>query len=206
MTSATILGAMYADADIVLVDRGLFDALCWVEWYQRAGCLTRADHRDIGRFLRVRALRQLTDLVLVMTVEPEVALERERATRPQEQAMVPGTIMNVDTLLALNSSIAATVDQHRRDFKLHHVETTTIDLTQTLDAVASAVEGLLTAPAPGPPGRRRTDLQGRVDRLALQGQHAEDTLVHAVEGLPPHEPPQALHPQRELAQRKRPLR
>jgi thymidylate kinase len=146
-TSALMLEAMYADADVVLVDRGLFDALCWMEWYLRSGHLTKYDHGAIGKFLRVRALRQLTDVVLVMTVDPDVALKRERATREPEKATVPGTIMNVDTLGELNASIAATVRQHRGEFKLQELDTTGSDQAETLEIVASAVQRLVPVPA-----------------------------------------------------------
>ena len=40
-----------------------------------------------------------------------------------------------------------------------------------------------------------------VDRLALQRQHAEDALVHAIERLVAHEPLERLDAERELAQR-----
>ena len=44
-------------------------------------------------------------------------------------------------------------------------------------------------------------LQSRIDRLALQRENAEDTLVYAAQRLVPHETLQPLHAQRELTQR-----
>src|SRR4051812_1382975 len=48
-------------------------------------------------------------------------------------------------------------------------------------------------------------LQPRVDRLALEGQHAGDTLVDAPERLAADEPREPLDAQRELPQGQRPL-
>ena len=42
-------------------------------------------------------------------------------------------------------------------------------------------------------------LEPRVDRLALQGQHAEDALVDAAQGLVADEPLQPFDSERELA-------
>src|SRR5438132_9310110 len=44
-----------------------------------------------------------------------------------------------------------------------------------------------------------------VDGLALQGEHPEHALVHAVQRLLPHEPLERLDPECELPDRERPL-
>src|SRR5215831_16263584 len=43
-TVCEILEAVYSDADVALVDRGLFDALCWIEWYRQRARLTSTEH------------------------------------------------------------------------------------------------------------------------------------------------------------------
>ena len=42
-------------------------------------------------------------------------------------------------------------------------------------------------------------LEARIDGLGFQGEYGEDALVHAVEGLPTHEPLQRFDAERELA-------
>src|SRR5437764_8930154 len=74
--------------------------------------------------------------------------------------------------------------------------------------------GRLTGPA-FPPGRHRPlcsrpcgarqRLQTRVDRLALEREHAEDALVHAVQRLASNEPLHRLDAQREFPKRERSL-
>ena len=63
-------------------------------------------------------------------------------------------------------------------------------------------DGLPLSPTPG---LDRLSLQPRIDRLALQREDAEHALVHAPERLALHEALEAFDPQRELAQRQRPL-
>ena len=46
-------------------------------------------------------------------------------------------------------------------------------------------------------------LQPRVDRLALESEHAEHALMHASERLSLHEPFEPLDPEGELAKRER---
>ncbi|TMC06502.1 MAG: hypothetical protein E6J41_18390 [Chloroflexi bacterium] len=143
-TSALMIEAMHADVDLVLVDRGLFDALCWMEWYRRLGHLTPHEHRAIGGFLRVGPLRKMIHLVLVMTVEPEVAIQRELATRPPAMGYTPGTVVNTETLALLNDTIAAVANRHRNEFNLHELDTTAMSPEETLQRVAGAVRALLS--------------------------------------------------------------
>jgi hypothetical protein len=140
-----MIEAMHAEVDVVLVDKGLFDALCWMDWYRRYDRLAAVDHEAIDRFLRVASLRELVHLVFVMTVEPAVAVQRELASRPDRNGQEPGSVVNVEMLTAVNRSIAAVVDRHRGEFNLREIDTTAMSPEQTLDAVAGAVRSLLPA-------------------------------------------------------------
>jgi hypothetical protein len=142
MTLAEILGATYADAAIVLIDRGTFDALCWMEWCQRSQYLSRHDHTTVRRFLNLPTVTQLTGLVLVMRVDPNEAIRREQAIRPREN----GTIMNVETLSAFNDSIEETVSRSSREFNLRELDTTSTDQAGTLAIVTRIVEELMPVP------------------------------------------------------------
>jgi thymidylate kinase len=139
MNVAEILEATYSKATVVLIDRGTFDGLCWMEWYQRSRRLRGDDYAAIRQFLHLRAVRKLTDLVLVMKVDPDEALRRERATRLPTN----GTIMNVKTLSAINESIKKIVGQSRQKFELRELDTTAIDQAETLSIVARSVDELM---------------------------------------------------------------
>src|SRR4051812_19569771 len=67
------------------------------------------------------------------------------------------------------------------------------------DGVGGTPGGYTTLRLSVRPGRTRSGLQPRVDRLALEGEDAEDALVDAAERLAADEPLERLDPERELA-------
>ena len=143
-TAVTMLGqvleALDRDDHIVIIDRGVFDALCWMEWFKSAGRIALEEHRDIERFLCLPRLRRLVDLVFVLTVDPATALEREFAgqlTRRQ------GQIMNLTTLRDLNQAIGKVKLRHRNDFSLVELDTTKGVAMDMLDKLArDTLDGL----------------------------------------------------------------
>lgn len=65
------------NVDVIIMDRGFFDALCWFEWQQINGLLRHDDfERFIGFFLAPR-FRMVIDLVLAFDASPETSIERE---------------------------------------------------------------------------------------------------------------------------------
>jgi predicted NUDIX family phosphoesterase len=120
-TLAQIIESQDRDDHIVLIDRGIFDALCWMDWFRSTGSLTRDGYERIGGFLGMRLIRRLTDLVFVMTVTPGAALDRELAG---ELTSRHGGIMNPSTLGNLDTSIRNTISGHGPDFRYVHVDTT----------------------------------------------------------------------------------
>jgi predicted NUDIX family phosphoesterase len=103
--------AQHRKADFVLVDRGLVDAVCWMDWYRETGCLRSEEHRVIERFMLLRRWAGVLGLVLVMTVEPAVAIERDMA---QGAGPRPGPIMNDVTLHEFNQSLTRVRDRISR--------------------------------------------------------------------------------------------
>jgi hypothetical protein len=142
-TSARMIEVMHTGGDVVLVGKGLFDALCWMEWFRRQDRLTSADHETIERFLRVESLREWVHLVFVMTVDPAVAMQRELDSREDGSGKGPGTVVNNETLYELNEAIAAMVARHRGEFNLMELDTTAMSPEETLDRVADAVQALI---------------------------------------------------------------
>lgn len=141
-TVAEIIAGRYSGADVLLVDRGPFDALTWMNWYQCIGLLQDQEYEAIHRFLSGPTLARMIDLVLVMTVEPLEALHRELGIgRPS----TPGAIINSETLHRINSSIDA-VTRGRRDFRLELIDTTLTGEAETFDRVSRAVAARLRSP------------------------------------------------------------
>jgi thymidylate kinase len=132
-TICRIVEARYSSADIVLIDRGIFDALCWLEWYHQRGLppAEPAVYESVSKFAI-----DLIDLVVVMIVDPAQALRRDSAGQPRSE---PGTIMNARTLEAINHSIGTVAERCGGDFRLESVDTSGFTQTDTLTHVTRIV-------------------------------------------------------------------
>jgi hypothetical protein len=142
-TICRIVEARYSSADIVLIDRGLFDALCWLEWYRQRGSSAMAPDAFDNLLLASNAI-DLIDLVVVMIVDPVQALRRDFAVQPRPE---PGTIMNAGTLAAINRSIGTVAERCGADFRLESVDTSGLTESDTLDYVRGIVHRSQPAPA-----------------------------------------------------------
>src|SRR3954466_4175 len=63
---AELLANVETEPDIILVDRGIFDALVWLVLQEQRGELTAAEARAIEAFLLLDRWRSLIDLAIVM--------------------------------------------------------------------------------------------------------------------------------------------
>jgi hypothetical protein len=78
---AALLANIETETALIIVDRGLFDALVWLTLQEKCGELSTAEARTIEAFLLLERWRALIDLAIVMTVSPEEALSRENSQR-----------------------------------------------------------------------------------------------------------------------------
>lgn len=98
---------------IVILDRGLFDALAWFELLKENGDITSEDCSAIHRFLLVGHWRELVDMVFLFQTDPATSLERENRNKLIEE---PGRAMNPDFLGDLNAAYNTTRTQYADDF------------------------------------------------------------------------------------------
>jgi len=106
---AELLANVDTETDIIIVDRGLFDALVWLTLQRLRGELTVDEAKTIEAFLLLNRWRSLIDLAVVMSVSPELAIQRENRQRITTK---PGSIMNIDVL----GTLSASVDQAAREY------------------------------------------------------------------------------------------
>lgn len=111
---AELLANVDTDTDLIVVDRGLFDALVWLMLQRERGELTSEEAKTIEDFLLLERWRTLIDLAVVMNVAPDEAISRENSPRISPK---PGSIMNPDVLSAISNSVTATVDRYRSKFR-----------------------------------------------------------------------------------------
>jgi hypothetical protein len=110
---AELIANVDTETDVIIVDRGLFDALVWLTLQRQRGELTEHEADVIEAFLLLDRWRSLIDLAVVMNVLPEKAMQRETSHRISSK---PGSIMNVDVLRMLSSSVDETISRYSSKF------------------------------------------------------------------------------------------
>ena len=110
------------DPDVLLLDRGLFDAVNWFAVMERLARIRRAERELIEKFLLMDDWRKRITGVIVMTASPADSMERERGYLPVDGAS--GSIMNEDVLRTMLETTRATAARlGRRHFRTFEVDT-----------------------------------------------------------------------------------
>jgi hypothetical protein len=95
--------------DIVIMDRGLFDAVCWFHWQKRLRKLHEKHYkRFVDFFLAPKWISKISVLYL-FTTDPAISLQREHATLLTNKQ---GTIMNQEVLADFNDATEECVGLH----------------------------------------------------------------------------------------------
>ena len=71
--------------NLVIMDRGLFDALAWFELLRSRGEISSEDCDTIQRFLMVGHWQRLVDMVFLFQTDSETSLERENRDKLIEE-------------------------------------------------------------------------------------------------------------------------
>ena len=119
--------------DVVLLDRGLFDAIAWIDWLDRRGNMFKGENKKIRDFLTLRSWSRYVDLVFLFTVDPTVAMNREAGVLATTKT---GRIMNKSSLEKLNSTFLDLANNNElRLKKVIPMDTTTFVAPQTFEIV-----------------------------------------------------------------------
>lgn len=78
-TIINILESGIIHSDILLLDRGIYDAICWFRWMKNQNYITENDEEKFKNFLLWEGFKQKINLVCSFIAKPEVALSRERS-------------------------------------------------------------------------------------------------------------------------------
>jgi hypothetical protein len=111
---AELLASIETAVDIIIVDRGLFDALVWLTLQLQRGELTASEATIIEAFLLLPRWRNLIDLPVVMSVSAEEAITRENSARVTTKS---GSIMNPEVLKAITASVRLTIERYQSHFR-----------------------------------------------------------------------------------------
>ena len=103
---------------IVILDRGLFDALAWFQFLKNKGDVTVEECDKIQSYLLIDHWRELVDMVFLFVTDPGTSLDRENRDKLIDE---PGRAMNPDTLENLNDAYSEIKGQYEDRFPSFHV-------------------------------------------------------------------------------------
>lgn len=130
------------DPDILILDRGIFDAACWLDVMEGLARVRRADRELIERFLLSEDWRSRITGVVLMMSNPEQSLEREKGQLPVEQG-VGGSIMNSEVLRQMRRVLENAAARLHAQFRIFSVDTSAKEYNnnarQTCEAVAAKI-------------------------------------------------------------------
>lgn len=131
------------DPQILILDRGIFDSICWLRFMDRLSRIRTEDRERIERFLLIDDWRRRITGVIVMTTSPREALRREQGFLPVETT---GSIMNEDVLAQLLRVTKDSLQKLGREFHIYEVTTAEKSVPRkTAEKVASIVLDLIDA-------------------------------------------------------------
>lgn len=127
MSLAGMLGTLEdksSNIDVLILDRGIFDALCWFEWLYSYGKMDWQLKESVEVFLLQKEFVKSIDIVFAFKTTPETSIEREYANLLTDK---PGSIMNPRVLQTYLDAIEKTFNEKEKKFqKVFIIDTTSI--------------------------------------------------------------------------------
>ena len=129
------------DPHVLILDRGLFDAILWMTMLERLARIRGEERQVVERFLNTDDWRKRITAVVVMTVSPRDAMVREEGLLPVAGAT--GSIMNLEVLSRIRETVRETTKRLERQFHTFTIDTssgdTKDDPQRTVEMVADIV-------------------------------------------------------------------
>ncbi|MEC4685487.1 MAG: NUDIX domain-containing protein [Nitrospirota bacterium] len=127
------------DPQILILDRGIFDSLCWLRMMERLNRLRPEERKVVQTFLEVADWRDRITGVILMTVSPEDSMMREQGLLPVEGGK--GSIMNPEVLQQMTDVCKSTANELKDLFRIFEVDTSNNEETSTAKKTAETVVG-----------------------------------------------------------------
>lgn len=109
------------DPDILFLDRGVFDAMCWLRLLERLGRIRPDDRESANAFLLTEDWISRVTGVIAMSTKPADALKREQGLLPVDGS--GGSIMNPVVLKQMGAVIRSAASDLKDRFKIFSVDT-----------------------------------------------------------------------------------
>lgn len=131
------------DPQLLILDRGLFDSVCWLRMMERLARVRKDDRERIEAFLLIDDWRKRLSGVVMMLASPEDSMEREKGSLPVPGSA--GSIMNPEVLKqmrTINEEVAQTLQSQ---FQIKTIDTSAKRYNkkpkETCEAVAEVILG-----------------------------------------------------------------
>ncbi|MDE0455748.1 MAG: hypothetical protein OXI15_00520 [Chromatiales bacterium] len=133
------------DPQILFLDRGIFDSICWMTMMERISRIRQKERQIIQDFLMIDDWRKRISAVFVMLVSPGDAMKREQGLLPVEGAS--GSIMNPQILKQIRDINQQCIQDLGDRFRIFSVDTSSGETKgkaqRTAEIVAEAILGLI---------------------------------------------------------------
>lgn len=114
--------------DIIICDRGIFDALCWFRWLKSRNKMDEKEYNTLADFALLNRWQRNIDLVYVFVANPEESIRREYANLLTDKR---GSIMREDILEEYRQAIRDTVTEFKEAFRaISMIDTTSLEQNQ----------------------------------------------------------------------------
>lgn len=108
--------------DVIICDRGIFDALCWFRWLKNRNKMNEYEYNVLTQFALLNRWQRNIDLVYVYVTTPEESIRREYANLLTEKR---GSIMKEDILFQYREAVKQTLEEYENAFRATYIIDTT---------------------------------------------------------------------------------
>jgi len=165
------------DPQILILDRGIFDSLCWLLMMERLSRIRQKERKTVESFLLIDDWCKRITGVVVMSASPDDSMARERGHLP-----VPGSggsIMNTEVLKQMRKTTEEVAKKHKKAFRIISVDTSSKTLKDNpkktcemiADQILNWVEAHLREDILHVPKEKLRTCFG--NRISLKGNEAE---------------------------------
>ena len=135
----------FDDPQILFLDRGIFDSICWLTMMEQLSRLRKEEKDIIQRFLMIDDWKKRITAVFVMLASAKDAMKREQGVLPVDGT--GGSIMNTEVLQKIRRINEQCAERLGQDFRIFMIDTsfgqTNNNPTTTAETVTEAILGLM---------------------------------------------------------------
>ena len=132
------------DPQILFLDRGIFDSICWMTMMERFSRIRNDQRKHIQEFLMIDDWRKRISAVFVMLASSKDAMKREQGLLPVDEAT--GSIMNIEVLEQIRETNLQCVAELGSNFRIFPIDTSSGETKdspkRTAEVVAETIVGL----------------------------------------------------------------